>query len=124
MSWKLDSDRPIHKQLLEVLLTGIVSGIYPSGSKLPSVRDLAMEAGVNPNTMQRAFTELEQKGLVRTERTAGRFVTDDREMIERSRDTIATQQLTLFLDKMQQLGFQKKEIVSFMRSKIEEEKNE
>ena len=121
MSWKLDSDRPIYSQLLEILQIGIVSGTYPPGSKLPSVRDLAMEAGVNPNTMQRAFAELEHNGLIRTERTAGRFVTEDREMVQQSRDAIASAQLELFLDKMEQLGFQKEEIVAFVRSKVEEE---
>ena len=123
MSWKLDSDRPIYTQLLEILKIAIVSGSYPPGSKLQSVRDLAVEAGVNPNTMQRAFAQLEQEGLIRTERTAGRFVTEDEEMIKKTREEIALSQLELFVDKMEQLGFQKKEIVDFVRSKVEEEKN-
>ncbi len=123
MSWKLDSDRPIYTQLLEILKIAIVSGSYPPGSKLQSVRDLAVEAGVNPNTMQRAFAQLEQEGLIRTERTAGRFVTEDEEMIRKTREEIALAQLELFVDKMEQLGFEKKEIVDFVRSKVEEEKN-
>ena len=123
MSWKLDSDRPIYTQLLQILQTGIVSGTYPPGSKLPSVRDLAMEAGVNPNTMQRAFSELEREGLIRTERTAGRFVTEDGDLVERSRRSIAGSQLDVFVNRMEELGFTKKEIVEFVRSKVEEEEN-
>ena len=123
MPWKLDSDRPIYSQLLEILKIAIVSGSYPPGAKLPSVRDLAVEAGVNPNTMQRAFAQLEQEGLIRTERTAGRFVTEDETMIKETRDEIALTQLELFLDKMEQLGFERKEIVEFVRSRIEEGKN-
>ena len=75
MTWKLDSDRPIYAQLLELIQMRIISGHYPAGSRLPSVRELAAEAGVNPNTMQKAFSELERNGLIWTQRTAGRFVT-------------------------------------------------
>ena len=124
MSWKLDSDRPIHAQLLEILKIDIVSGVYPPGGKLKSVRDLAVEAGVNPNTMQRAFAQLEQEGLIRTERTTGRFVTEDKEMIKQTREEIARTQLKLFVEKMEQLGFQKDEIVTFVRSMVEEGKDD
>lgn len=124
MSWKLDSDRPIYSQLLEILLVNIVSGTYPQGSKLSSVRELAAEAGVNPNTMQRAFSELERKGLIRTERTTGRFVTEDEEMIKKAKEEMAGEQLELFLTKMKQLGFDKAEIVSFVQKRVEERNNE
>ena len=77
MAWNLDSDRPIYAQLLERIQLQIVSGIYGPGDKLPSVRDLAAEASVNPNTMQKAFAELERSGLIETKRTSGRFVTED-----------------------------------------------
>ena len=80
MTWHFDNDRPIYTQLLEQILFLIVSGQYPPGSKLPSVRDLASEASVNPNTMQRALTELERSGLIYSQRTSGRFVTEDRAM--------------------------------------------
>ncbi len=122
MSWKLDSDRPIHTQLLEKLQLHIVSGTYPPGTKLPSVRDLAADAGVNPNTMQRALAELENRKLVRTERTSGRFVTEDQEMVKKTRDEIALTLLKGFITKMEQLGFSRKEILQFVRSH-EEEKN-
>lgn len=121
MSWKLDSDRPIYSQLLEYLLVNIVSGTYPQGSKLPSVRELAAVAGVNPNTMQRAFIELERIGLIRTERTLGRFVTDDDEMIKKAREEMAGEQLEIFISKMEQLGFTKAEIIGFVKKKVEEQ---
>ncbi|MBO4903001.1 MAG: GntR family transcriptional regulator [Lachnospiraceae bacterium] len=123
MSWKLDSDRPIHTQLQEILQTQIASGALPPGSKMKSVRELATEAGVNPNTMQRAFAELERLNLIRTERTAGRFVTEDAARIAVAKDEIAMAQLELFRKKMKQLGFEKKEIVDFVRSKWEEEED-
>ncbi|MBR6451116.1 MAG: GntR family transcriptional regulator [Lachnospiraceae bacterium] len=122
MAWKLDSDRPIHLQLQEKLRLQIVSGVYPPGTKLPSVRDLAADAGVNPNTMQRALAELENRELIRTERTTGRYVTEDKEMVTKTRDEIALSLLKGFITKMEELGFSKKEILQFVRSH-EEEKN-
>ena len=76
MAWTLDSDRPIFLQIVERIQTDIVSGRYQPGDKLPSVRDLAAEASVNPNTMQKAFAELERTGLVYSRRTSGRFITE------------------------------------------------
>ena len=78
MAEQFDSSRPIYAQLVERLKAKILAGIYPPGGHLDSVRDLAAAAGVNPNTMQRALAQLENEGLVRTERTAGRYVTEDR----------------------------------------------
>ena len=73
MTWTLDADRPIYAQLVDRIRIQIVSGQYPPGSRLPSVRELAAQASVNPNTMQRAFGELERSGLVVTQRTFGRI---------------------------------------------------
>ena len=75
MPWELDNDRPIYLQLMERIQQDIVSGIYKPGDRLPSVRDLAVEAAVNPNTMQKALSELERSGLVYSQRTSGRFIT-------------------------------------------------
>ena len=85
MGCKIDDGRPIWTQLKEQMIKRIVSGIYSSGEKLPSVRDLAGEAGVNPNTMQRALSALDQDGLTITNRTSGRCVTEGRRMPERHR---------------------------------------
>ena len=78
MNWQFSNDAPIYAQLIRQIRAGIVSGAFSPGERLPSVRDLAMEAGVNPNTMQRALTELERDGLVYSQRTSGRYVTEDR----------------------------------------------
>lgn len=96
MPWILDSDRPIFIQILERIRMNIISGKYQPGEKLPSVRELAAEAAVNPNTMQRAFAELERAGLVYSRRTSGRFITEDQEMIETLKADIAKEKIKLF----------------------------
>ena len=85
MPWDLTSDRPIYAQIIEQMELKICSGVYPLGSKLPSVRDLAREASVNPNTMQRALSKLEESGLLYSVRTSGRYVTEDVNMIRKQR---------------------------------------
>ena len=83
MPWDLKSDRPIYTQLIEMIELKIFSGEYPLGSNLPSVRDLANEASVNPNTMQRALARLEEDGFIVTHRTRGRTITEDADMIKK-----------------------------------------
>ena len=114
MAWQMNSDRPIYTQILEVIQYQIVAGRYQPGERLPSVRDLASEAGVNPNTMQRAFAELERNGLVMAQRTSGRVVTENMEMISEVRNKLAREQIREFIDKMKKLGFEKKEILSLL----------
>jgi len=114
MAWNLQNDRPIYLQLMEVIKIRIISGIYPAGSKLPSVRELATEASVNPNTMQKALAELEREELVFANRTSGRFITEDSTMIQQMKQDIAQEQLQNFLKQMEQLGFQKKETLEFL----------
>ena len=116
MAWNLDSDRPIYAQILERIEIQIVSGIYKPGSKIPSVRELAAEAGVNPNTMQRALAELERKGLVTTQRTSGRVVTEDMEMIKETRNLLAKEQIQDFINRMKELGFEKEEILALIKN--------
>lgn len=105
MGWDLSKDRPIYAQLIEELQLRIVTGIYQAGQKLPSVRDLASEAAVNPNTMQRALTELERDGLLYTQRTSGRYITEDLNMIQKAKESLAYQQVKLFLERMAALGY-------------------
>lgn len=119
MPWDLKPDRPIYAQLVEHIEQMILSGVYPPGSKLPSVRDLAREASVNPNTMQRALSILEEEGLIITYRTSGRSITEDSEMIKKARTRIARDQVREFLDKMQKLGFDEKEILSIITEMIQ-----
>lgn len=114
MAWTLQSDRPIYAQLVERLKTEIVSGVYPPGRRLPSVRELAATASVNPNTMQKAFAELERTGLIITMRTSGRVVTEDTAMINETRRELAEEQISQFLTQMNNLGFDRAEIIAML----------
>ena len=105
MIWSFTPDRPIYLQLQERLKLSIVSGVHPPGDKLPAVRDLALEAAVNPNTVQRALMELEREGLVYTQRTSGRFVTEDTAVIENLKKKIAMELVDAFLEKMSAIGY-------------------
>lgn len=99
MGEQFDASRPIYAQLVERLKARILAGTYPPGGHLDSVRDLAAAAGVNPNTMQRALAQLETEGLVRTERTAGRYVTEDTALIEQLRADTARTLASDFLER-------------------------
>lgn len=115
MDWKLTDDRPIWLQLSEQLARGIISGVYPPGSRLPSVRELAIQAGVNPNTMQRALAQLEQDGLAKAERTAGRIVTEDLQVLERARLVEAKIKVSEYLHGMEQLGYDRVQAVEMLK---------
>ena len=123
MDWIFRNDLPIYAQLVEKIKLGIVSGGMPPGSRLPSVRDLAAEAGVNPNTMQRALQDLEREGLVFSQRTAGRFVTEDAAVIERTKRTMAESELRRFLQSMEKLGYDREGIAALLREEKEETQN-
>lgn len=110
MAWNFTNNRPIWLQLTEYLTLQIVSGQYELGSSLPSVRALAAEAGVNPNTVQRAMSELESEGLIETRRTAGRIVTEDIELITQMRDKLALERINEFINSMKALGYTEKDI--------------
>lgn len=120
MTWELKNDRPIFRQLVEHIQLMIVSGGYKPGEKLPSVRDLAAEASVNPNTMQKALADLEQNGLVYAQRTSGRYITEDEGMIAKLKNELATQQILDFLEKMGQIGFSKQQTIELMTKTGEE----
>ena len=122
MEWNFRNDQPIYSQLTQRLTEAIVSGIYAPGEKLPSVRELALEAGVNPNTVQRALAELEREGLVFSQRTAGRFVTENENMIANAKFRIADERVSEFLRSMKTLGCGRQEIISLIeRAKEDEE---
>ncbi|HOB19217.1 MAG TPA: GntR family transcriptional regulator [Candidatus Atribacteria bacterium] len=123
MTWEIKSDRPIYSQLTELIKLKICSGEYPLGSKLPSVRDLAKEASVNPNTMQRALASLEEEGLLVSNRTVGRFVTEDISRIKQVRNQLAREHVKIFLENMTRLGFDHEDIVSVI-SEMEKEMRE
>ncbi len=109
-----DHSRPIYTQIVERLTRKIIAGEYAAGARLASVRELAAEFGVNPNTLQRAFAELERQGLLYTERTAGRFVTPDVVAIHAMRDALAVQMITEFTQQMAQMGYDKAQLVALI----------
>ena len=121
MEWNFRNDQPIYSQLTQRLTEAIVSGIYAPGEKLPSVRELALEAGVNPNTVQRALTELEREGLVFSQRTAGRFVTENENMIVNAKLRIADERVSEFLRSMKTLGCGRQEVISLIEGAKEDE---
>jgi DNA-binding transcriptional regulator YhcF (GntR family) len=120
MNWNFESDRPIYVQLKEQILLLIVSGTYPAGSKLPPVRDMAAEASVNPNTLQKALSELERDGLVYTQRTSGRYVTEDDKMIQTAKTAMALEQIELFFKQMAGLGYSREESLTLIENKVKE----
>lgn len=123
MEWTIKSDLPIYSQLVEQIKLGIVSGLYLPGDRLASVRDMAMEAGVNPNTMQRALQELEREGMVYSQRTSGRFVTEDRAVIDNAKKKLASEQVKSFISAMEKLGYSREEIISLLEETKEEKEN-
>ncbi len=114
MAWDLDADRPIYAQLVERIQMQIVSGQYPAGGKLPSVRELAAVAAVNPNTMQKAFAELERSGLIITQRTNGRTVTEDQQKIRDIKEALAQEHVNNFFTKMKELGYTEQEAIELL----------
>lgn len=123
MAEQFDSSRPIYAQLVERLKAKILAGTYPPGGHLDSVRDLAAAAGVNPNTMQRALAQLETEGLVRTERTAGRYVTEDKMLIEQLRVAAARNLAAEFLEKMRGIGYDPAQAAALLEGWEKQEKD-
>lgn len=126
MKWSFSNDAPIYTQLIDQIKAGIVTGVFPPGERLPSVRDLATEAGVNPNTMQRALAQLEAEGLVYSQRTAGRFVTEDGARIDGAKRELARRHVRAFLEAMRGLGLEEEAVIGLLRQAYgkEQEGNE
>ena len=114
MPWNLDDSHPIYLQLMERIQHDIISGVYQPGDKLPSVRDLALEAAVNPNTMQKALSELERSGLVYSHRTSGRFITDDSTLLKKIKTDLAQEYISSFLEQMSRLGISRSETLEMI----------
>ena len=115
MPWELNEDRPIYAQLIEQIQRQIISGAYQPGERLPSVRDLAAQAAVNPNTMQRALSELERSGLVFTQRTSGRYITQDQALIQAAKQALAQQEAETFLRRMAALGLNRNQSLEILQ---------
>lgn len=124
MGWDFKQDRPIYTQLLEQIQMRIVSGIYPPGSQLLSVRELAAEASVNPNTMQKALAELERMELLYTKRTAGRFITGDMEKISMCKEHMVLEQAKEFCQKMKQFGLTQEQVFDLLGRQFEKEEQD
>ncbi|MEW8995583.1 GntR family transcriptional regulator [Clostridium sp.] len=114
MAWEFKDQRPIYIQLIEQIKLKIISGEYEPGQKFPTVRELAEEASVNPNTIQKALAELERTGFVYSQRTSGRFITEDVDMIKDIKLDIAKDQVVSFLKSMKSLGLSNEEIMEFL----------
>ncbi len=114
MAWTFHDASPIYLQLVDLIKAQIIQGIYKPGDKLPSVRDLATLAAVNPNTMQKALSELENSGLIHTQRTSGRFITDDLDKITEIKKQLAKEEVSHYFSSMETLGFSKEEAFSFL----------
>ena len=111
MKWEFKNGIPIYLQIIGQIKRQIVSGELAPGSRIPAVRDLAQEAGVNPNTMQRALTQLEQEGLLYTQRTSGRFVTQEEEIMKQTRMQLSDEYIAELFKHLQQLGLSRDDIV-------------
>jgi len=121
MAWNFRDNLPIYSQLVDHLKRSVVSGEYTPGGKLPSVRELAADAGINPNTVQRAFGELEREGLIYTQRTSGKFVTEDTNKIESAKQELASSEIRHFLFSMQSLGFARDMVLTMLENTQEGE---
>ena len=110
MSWIFDNKKPIYLQIMERIKLQIVSHTLEPNQQLPTVREFAAEAGVNPNTIQRALSELEREGFVYSKRTTGRFVTENQELIAQSRKQLSEEKLEHFISSMTHFGYEKEEL--------------
>ena len=120
--WSFDNDRAIYLQIMDNLIIDILSNKYPD--KLPTVRDLATEIKVNPNTVQKAYSELEKLNIIETQRTNGRFVTNDLELLNKVKIDLACQDTLVYLNKMKSLQFTKNEIIDLISEVGKDEEND
>ncbi|EAD5843210.1 TPA: GntR family transcriptional regulator [Listeria innocua] len=116
---KFDDSKPIYKQIVHYIHTEIVTGIYKAGDKLLSVRELATKLEVNPTTIQRAYAELEEAGIIFTVRGTGKYLTEDKRRIEQLENDIAKQLTENFISEMSKLGINKEKIIAWVK-KVEE----
>ena len=119
MEWKFTDDAPIYQQIMNIMKQQIACGELTPGQKLSSVREMALEAGVNPNTMQKAMAELEREGLLYSQRTAGRFVAGPEEIREGLKKELMMDYVEEFLDKMKKLGISVEEVIALLQENEE-----
>ncbi len=119
--WPFKDGTPIYLQITEEMKLRILRGVYPAGAQVPPVRELAMEAGVNPNTVQRAYTQMEAEGILKSDRTRGRFVTEDKRVLKELKDSLSSGFVREMISKMKDLGMNEDEIVSAVQKEIKED---
>ena len=115
MEWKFTDDIPLYQQIMDIIKQQIASGELAAGEKLPSVREMAVVAGVNPNTMQKALAELEREGLLYSKRTAGRFVAEQKEIKKGLQEELMMGYVETFINNMKKLGYTVDEVVEIIR---------
>ena len=123
MKWEFKNGIPIYLQIIAQIKVMIASGELRAGSKIPPVREMAVEAGVNPNTMHRALTQLEQEGLLYTQRTAGRFVSEDKNVMKELRKAMSEQYIADMFHNLEKMGMDKQEIIAAVKN-YEKDKGE
>ena len=116
MGWRFSQDKPVFIQIGEQIKRLVVSGEYPAGAQIPTVRQIALEAAVNPNTVQHAFAVLETEGIIISKGTQGKFVTEDSEILEACRNNMAKKLASDFMENMESLAFSKEEAVKLILS--------
>ena len=120
MAWSFDADRPIFQQIEDILTARILAGQYAPGEKLPAVRELALEAGVNPNTMQRALADVEARGLVLTRRGDGRYVSEEEVAVRKARQQSAARYVDDMIAALTALGISPSDIPGLVAARLEQ----
>lgn len=118
MPWTLDESRPIYLQLMDRIEQDIISGTYQPGDRIPSVRELAVDAAVNPNTMQKALSELERSGLLYAQRTSGRYITDDKELLQQTKEKMARKHIRQYIRSMTSIGYSPEEACERLQKSV------
>lgn len=116
MAEEFDSNQPIYVQLLDRFRARIVSGDWPLGMRMDSVRNLALDFGVSPNTVQRALADLEREGLAYSERTAGRFITKDPSRLKGLQEELGMNETTAYLERMKALGLGRNDVLAMIEA--------
>lgn len=124
MEWKFQDDTPLYLQIMEQIKMRIAAGEFKANDKLPSVRELALDAGVNPNTMQKALSELEREGYVYSQRTAGRFVAQLQGEKENLKEELANQHMQIYLTNMEKIGYDKSKAVQLIAAYVSGKEND
>ncbi len=122
LSWEFSADKPIFRQLVEILIRDIVSGKRASGEKMPTVRELALDAGVNPNTVQRAYNDIESRGLIVTRRGDGSYITNDKKLVSELSGICLDNAIAEFITDVRALGFDDETVIDRVKSRLAERK--